>query len=95
MKNKLFNIMRGSFLVDEKSTSNWIYIFPIVTSVKNARGWTVKMYHKKISCISILNIFIILITKSRGENKTAIYIYIITYKQYNLNKIRKTTTTKN
>ncbi len=27
MKNKLFNIMRGSFLVDEKSTSNWIYIF--------------------------------------------------------------------
>ena len=26
-KNKLFNIMRGSFLVDEKSTSNWIYIF--------------------------------------------------------------------
>ena len=27
MKNKLFNIMRGSFLVDEKSASNWIYIF--------------------------------------------------------------------
>ena len=27
MKNKLFNIIRGSFLVDEKSTSNWIYIF--------------------------------------------------------------------
>ena len=27
MKRKIFNIMRGSFLVDEKSTSNWIYIF--------------------------------------------------------------------
>ena len=27
MKNKLFNIMGGSFLVDEKSASNWIYIF--------------------------------------------------------------------
>jgi len=27
MKNKLFNIIKGSFLVDEKSTSNWIYIF--------------------------------------------------------------------
>ena len=27
MKNKLFSIIRGSFLVDEKSTSNWIYIF--------------------------------------------------------------------
>ena len=27
MKTKLFNIMRGSFLVDEKSASNWIYIF--------------------------------------------------------------------
>ena len=27
MKNKLFSIIRASFLVDEKSTSNWIYIF--------------------------------------------------------------------
>ena len=27
MKNKIINIIRGSFLVDEKSTSNWLYIF--------------------------------------------------------------------
>tara|TARA_X000001036_G_scaffold22807_1_gene19096 strand:- start:646 stop:963 length:318 start_codon:yes stop_codon:yes gene_type:complete len=27
MKNKIISIIRGSFLVDEKSTSNWIYIF--------------------------------------------------------------------
>ena len=27
MKNKIFDILRGSFLVDEKSRSNWIYIF--------------------------------------------------------------------
>ena len=27
MKRKKINIMRGSFLVDEISTSNWIYIF--------------------------------------------------------------------
>jgi hypothetical protein len=27
MKSKIFNIIRGSFLVDEKSTSNWSYIF--------------------------------------------------------------------
>ena len=27
MKRKIINIMRGSFLVDEISTSNWIYIF--------------------------------------------------------------------
>jgi len=26
MKRKIFNIMRGSFLVDEKSASNWMYI---------------------------------------------------------------------
>ena len=31
MKRKIFNIMRGSFLVDEKSTSNWIYIFLFLT----------------------------------------------------------------
>ena len=27
MKDKIINIIRGSFLVDEKSTSNWLYIF--------------------------------------------------------------------
>ena len=27
MKNKFINIIRGSLLVDEKSTSNWLYIF--------------------------------------------------------------------
>ena len=27
MKNRIINIIRGSFLVDEKSTSNWLYIF--------------------------------------------------------------------
>ena len=27
MKNNIINIIRGSFLVDEKSTSNWLYIF--------------------------------------------------------------------
>ena len=27
MKNKIINIIRGSFLIDEKSTSNWLYIF--------------------------------------------------------------------
>ena len=27
MKDKILNIIRGSFLVDEKSTSNWFYIF--------------------------------------------------------------------
>ena len=27
MKRKIFNIIGGSFLVDEKSTSNWMYIF--------------------------------------------------------------------
>ena len=27
MKRKIFNIIGGSFLVDKKSTSNWIYIF--------------------------------------------------------------------
>ena len=27
MKRKIFKIMRGSFLVDEKYISNWIYIF--------------------------------------------------------------------
>ena len=26
MKRKIFNIMRGSFLFDEKSASNWMYI---------------------------------------------------------------------
>ena len=27
MKQKLTNLIKGSFLVDEKSSSNWIYIF--------------------------------------------------------------------
>tara|TARA_B100001287_G_scaffold191398_1_gene161730 strand:- start:44782 stop:45120 length:339 start_codon:yes stop_codon:yes gene_type:complete len=27
MKNKIFDIIRGSFLVDEKSRSNWLYVF--------------------------------------------------------------------
>ena len=27
MKQRILNILRGSFLVDEKSTSNWMYIF--------------------------------------------------------------------
>ena len=27
MKQKLINLVKGSFLVDEKSSSNWIYIF--------------------------------------------------------------------
>ena len=27
MKNKIISIIKGSFLVDEKSTSNWLYIF--------------------------------------------------------------------
>ena len=27
MKRKIFNIIGGSFLVNEKSTSNWMYIF--------------------------------------------------------------------
>ena len=27
MKRRIFNILGGSFLVDEKSASNWLYIF--------------------------------------------------------------------
>ena len=30
MKTRILNFLRGSFLVDERSTSSWAYIFPFL-----------------------------------------------------------------
>ena len=74
MKNKLFNIMRGSFLVDKKSTSNWIYIFLflILSLVMISSSHSVD---KKVYKIASLNEEIKSLRSEFVDTRTKLMIY--------------------